>query len=276
MNAALRLALALPAVFPLAGGAQLQLLPAPQPAQVFAGTNRRIELTWHNAGDQPIEAELRHKLYQASSATAAPLGEAPWKRLQILPHQTLLELAMLDFPAVRTESRFLVQWIEGSNTVVGITDLLVYPTNLLSELGTLAGDAPIAVLDPGNELKPLLALLNIEFTDLEASHVGGYRGKLIIARPFRSGGQMRNGLALQLAAAARKGAGVVWIQPPRNRREKLMPSFYAVAEGTGAVVVAEDALVSDLAGNPQSQINLVHLARRALHPEPPCLPLALR
>ena len=45
----------------------------------------------------------------------------------------------MDFPSVRAETPFLIQWIDGSNRVVGETPILVYPTNLLEQLKPLLG-----------------------------------------------------------------------------------------------------------------------------------------
>ena len=126
--------------WPGAARAQLQLLPDQEPQRVFAGEARKITVTWHNAGDKAVDAEMRIRLYQTSSATAAPLSEKAWRKIEILPGQTVLESASLDFPAVNAETRFLIQWLEGTNQVVGRTEGQVYPTNLLAELKTLLGE----------------------------------------------------------------------------------------------------------------------------------------
>src|SRR5204862_2161065 len=61
--------------------AQLQLLPDPQPQQVFSGTARRISLLVSNASDKTATAEVFARLHQASSATTARLSDTPWKTL---------------------------------------------------------------------------------------------------------------------------------------------------------------------------------------------------
>ena len=78
--------------------AQLQALPDKERQRVFAGEGRRITVLFHNPSDSPVDADLRTRLYQASSATAMPLGEAPWKKLEVLPGQTVLESATLTLP----------------------------------------------------------------------------------------------------------------------------------------------------------------------------------
>jgi hypothetical protein len=72
----------------------------------------------------------------------------------------------MDFPAVNAETRFLVQWLENTNRVIGKTEVLVYPTNLLKELKALMGENVLGVLDPSNEFKPLLKQNGVEIADL--------------------------------------------------------------------------------------------------------------
>ena len=259
--------------------AQLKVLPDKEPQQVFAGKAREIAVVWRNEGDKAVDTEVRTRLYQTTTATAVQLWVAPWKRIRVLPGQTIIESATLSFPSVKGETRFLIQWLEGTNTVLGKTDVLVYPTNLLAELKPLAGEnEPLGVFDPQNHLKPLLRNLKIEFADLEDAGLERFQGKLAIIGPFQSKAQMREGLANDIDKLAKKGVAMVWIQPPPEiqtplkRLEPVKPSFYIVQEGRGAVVVVQAGLVSNLSGSPQAQLNLIQFARLALHPEPLRLP----
>ncbi len=258
----------------LAACADLSVVPDTEPQSVLGGDVRKIAIRLRNAGDQPVAAELRSRLLQASSATAVRLGEAPWKRIQVLPGQTIVESAQVSFPAVKAETRFLVQWLERTNTVIGKTDVLVYPTNLLNELKPLAGDddGALGVFDPQNQLKPLLKNAKVDFVDLEDTGLESFRGKLAIIGPFQSKAQMRKGLADQLQALGKKNAAIVWIQPRPAKRDKLLPSFYAVPQNEIAIVVVQPELVVNLSENPQAQLNLIHFCKLALHPEPLHLP----
>jgi hypothetical protein len=123
---------------------------------VFAGQARPITVVWRNISDKTVDTEIRARLYQTTSATAIPLSEKLWKKIEILPGQTVLESAQVDFPEVRAGTVFLIQWLEDTNRVIGKTEVLVYPTNLLKELKPLLGEDIPAVLDPNDELKPLL------------------------------------------------------------------------------------------------------------------------
>jgi hypothetical protein len=264
--------LAMASCWPGAACAQLQLLPDKEAQRVFAGDARKITVTWHNAGDKSAGAEVRARLYQASSATAAPLSEKAWKKIEILPGQTVLESAPMDFPAVNAETLFLIQWLEGTNRVIGKTEVLVYPTNLLAELKPLMDENVLGVLDPNNELKPLLKQNKVDFSDLGKAALEDFQGKLAIIGPFQTKAQMREGLAPAIQKIARKGVAVVWIQPPDKPEPKLKPTFYSVPLDKGTVVVAQAKLCCDLENSPSAQLNLIRLAELALRPEPPVLP----
>jgi hypothetical protein len=252
--------------------AQLQTLPDKEPQRVFAGEGRRISVLFHNASNAPVHADLRTRFFQASSATAILLDEAPWKKLEVLPGQTVLESATITFPAVKAETRFVVHWLEGASNVVGTTEVLVYPPDLLKDLKPLAGEGPLGVFDPLNQLKPLLKAVTAEFQDLEDTGLEDYRGKLAIIGPFQSKAQVPAGLGDKIKQMAGRGVAVVWIQPPPKKRQELKPSYYTVPEGKGAVVVVSSRLTADLADDPQAQLDLIEFCKLALAPEPLRLP----
>src|SRR5208283_3417164 len=135
---------------------------------------------------ESFASKIRTRIFQTSSATAIRVGETSWKQFQALPGQTVLESARLDFPPVKAETKFLVQWLENTNHVIGETTVWVYPTNLLAELKPLAGDEPLGIFDPQDQLKPLLKNLNLDFANLENSDLENFSGKLAIIGPFQS------------------------------------------------------------------------------------------
>ena len=258
--------------WPWPAGAQLQLAPDQGPQRVFGCEAQRISVVWHNAGGQSADAQLGLRLYQASSATAVLLRGMSWKRLEVLPGQTVLESARLDFPAVRAETRFLVQWVDATDRVLGTTEVRAYPTNLLGELGPLLGEGKLGVLDPADALKGLLRQNGLEYLDLGETELEDFRGRLAILGPFPSQAQMREGLAPGIQRVAAKGAAVVWLQPAPGAKEEIKPSFYLVPEGKGAVVIVQAELVAGLRENPRAQLNLLHCCKLALNPAPFSLP----
>jgi hypothetical protein len=233
-----------------------------------------VQVTFQNRDEKTAEAELHIRLHQTSSATTILLSEKPWKKLQVLPGQTVMESANVNFPAVKAETLFLIQWVEGTNKVLGKTEVLVYPTNLLNELKSLCGDEPLGVFDPQNLLKPLLKAGGAEISDFEDASMEDFHGKLAILGPFQSRTQVREGFTDRVKTLAGKGVALIWIQPPPGKRDPIKPSFYSVPEGRAAVVVVQATEVANLADNPQAQLNLIRFARLALHPEPPSLPLS--
>ena len=260
--------------------AQLQLVAEQRPQTVFSGRAQNLSLGWRNPGSATSETDIQTRVMQLTSATAVRVQQAPWKRLQVLPGQTVLETATLEFPTVRAETRFLVQWFDGNSNVLGSTEVLAYPANLLAELAALAGrdDGDLGVFDPQNQLKSLLKNASVQFVDLENTELENFRGKLAIIGPFASKAQMGEALAGKIKTIARAGVAVVWMQPPpepstiRRQMEKLQPSFYSVPENRIAVVVVQPDLVAGLSENPRAQLNLVYFCKLALNPQPPVLP----
>jgi hypothetical protein len=262
---------AMTCLWPVAVFAQIALVPDAVPQRVFAGGARRVAVVWHNDGNQLYEGEIRTRMLQTSSATVVPVGDAAWKRLQVLPGQTVLESAWLDFPAVKAETKFVVQWLENTN-VIGKTEVLVYPTNLLAELKPLLGEDTLGVLDPNDELKPLLRQNGVAFVDLGQTALENFSGRLAILGPFHSKSQLPEDAAKRTKTMAKNSVAVVWLQPPPGPRDPLHPSYYSVSAGTKAIVVVQSGVVADLTENPQAQQRLVQLCQQALHPEPVALP----
>jgi len=213
-----------------------------------------------------VTADIRSRLYQASSSLAAPWSERPWKQLTILPNQTVLESADLSFPSITSETRFLVQWLAENNRVLGTTEVLVYPTNLLKELKPLIRDEPLGAFDPQNVLKPLLTNVGVEFLDLQDVEPTTFVGNLAIFGPFPTNSPSLQHLLTEAKSLACKGVAVIWFQAAPDRTDELRPSFFIAHEGKGSILIAQEYLVSDLANNPKSQLNLVRLARFAVCP----------
>ena len=248
------------------------VLPEQSPHRLFAGNHRAVTLVVSNTAAKLVEAEIRIRQLQVSAATTTLIKERSWKRLQLFAGQSVNESVALDFPVVRSETRFLIQWIVGASNVIGVSEVMVYSTNLLVQLKTLAGDEPLGVFDPADTLKPLLRAHAVEFQDLIENGTDKFRGKLAIFGPFESKSQMRASLRDDVRALAKLGVAVVWLLPPPEKRAPLKPSFRVVREAEGAVVVAAHDLVTQLAERPEAQLNLLRLAEEALHPTPLTLP----
>jgi hypothetical protein len=257
----------LASVFCVNGAVTLEMPNSGQRQEVFFGAKREIVLTIHNAGAHDFGGDIRARMFQTSSSTAVLLGDRSWKKLRLLSRQTIVESAALDFPEVKAETKFLVQWVGQGNQVIGTTEVWVYPTNLLAELKPLVGDEAIGVYDPLNQLKPSLHRMREEFTDLENTDLETFSGKLAIFGPFTSSEQMTSRLVEEIKAMGKRNIAVVWLLPPQKMREKLMPSFYALPEKQVATVVVQSNMVLNLRENPRAQLNLVQFCKMALAPE---------
>jgi hypothetical protein len=257
-----------------AAQAQVTLVPPADIPRLFGGAAASLNPVWRNQGDRNVDIEVRALILQTTSATAVRFAEVPWKRLQVLPGQTIIESATLDFPAVNAETPFLIQWLGEGTNLLGRTEVLVYPTNLLAELKPLSGETPgvLGVFDPLNQLKPILRSLRITFADLEVTALETFRGNLAILGPFATAPLLRQGMAAQVGKLAAKGVAIVWLQPPPGPRDNLQPSFRTVPFGHVDVVIAQAHTVTILPASPQAQLNLIHFCRLARHPVPPRLP----
>jgi hypothetical protein len=269
-------AFAITCLWPVAVFAQLAQVPDAEPQRVFAGEARPVAVVWRNDSSQLYEGDIRTQRLQTTSVTAVPLGETLWKWLQVLPEQTVQESAPLSFPAVRAETTFLVRWLGDTNQLLGETEVLVYPTNLLANLVPLLDRKALGVLDPNDELKPLLRENGVNFLDLSHQALEDFSGRLAILGPFRSHAQLPEDVAQRTKTMARNGVAVVWLQPPPSPRDPLRPSYYSVSVGTNDIVVVQSSVVLGLTGNPQAQWRLVQLCQQALHPEPAALPATNR
>ena len=91
------------------------------PLRLFSGGERSVPIKLHNPGNETAAAGLKVKLFQGSTATAAAVESHSWKQIQILPHQTIVESAAINFPTVRGETPFLIQWADVSNRILGLS-----------------------------------------------------------------------------------------------------------------------------------------------------------
>ncbi len=258
--------------WPITTFGQLEVVAQKETQAFFGGGPRQVAVTFHNPSGKQVETDLRIRVLQVSSVTAAPLELVSWKRLQVLGEQTITESARLTLPTVNAQTRFVLQWVESTNRIIGRTELLVYPPGLLGALKPLLGDEALGAWDPENQLKTLLEDVGVGVIDLEDSGLQDFHGRLAIIGPFRSKAQMPPGLASQIKRLAEKDVAIVWLLPPMRTQKEITPSFYQVREGPGTVVVVEAELASGLVESPQSQLNLIRFVELALHPEPNRLP----
>jgi len=239
----------------------MQILPEGPPTAVFGNGRRVIRTQFHNPPGQPVSADLRFRLYQASGSTLMPLGEAQaWKTITLPADQTVLESLTVEVPPVRGETAFQVVWFDGEKKL-GAIQLTAFPEQLLKPLRVLAGEKPLGLLDPEGQFKAALGSLPADVLR-ESEDLAASEARLILIAPIASE-KPPAGLAAAVKKKAAIGTAVVWIQPPTIRQPELLPEAYVVAEGAGRIVVAAASTVSGLADSPRAQLNLLRLAELA-------------
>ena len=240
-------------LLPLTATAGIELVPDATPPAVFAARPQTISVTLRNPAGTTAEADVHTRLFQLTSGSVVPIGEAqPWKKIQVLPQQTVLETLPLTFPEVRTTTRFRLE-LSG----IGRTEIMVYPNDLLKQLKTLAGEPPLGVFDPEGRLKPLLKAAGVKIADFETEPTDS---KLAIVWSEATA------LPDSVTARVKTGMAALWIRP------SPVPTTYTVRLGGGLVVVAPASSLQGLADSPLPQLNLIRDAELALEPDALRLP----
>jgi hypothetical protein len=132
----------------------------------------------------------------------------------------------------------------------------------LKELEKFAIDSPIAVFDPGDELKSPLRALGIQFIDLSERDLNRFAGKLLLIWPSHTTNTANHLSKEAVFKVAHRGASVLYFRAS-DSGDSLTPDFYAVPAGESRVLVAQQWMVSDLGHSPLSQFRLVRLAEIA-------------
>jgi hypothetical protein len=253
---------------PLAARGQLEWIPNETPQAVFAGKERQLKLTIRNPADKPVELQIRMRLLQLSSGSAMPVEDArSWKTLKLLPGQTVLEHAVMDFPAVKARTLFEIRWADAKDRSLGQTAVEVYPDDLLKQLATLTEQKPVGLIDPDSQVKPLLKRAEIGFEDLEpGTAIEKFDGSLIVVFTRSPKKPQTPHLSERIIARVKEGIAVVWIEWEFTPCRTLQPLAYSLRAGRGTMFFAQASTVADLANSPQSQLNLIHFAEIALIP----------
>jgi hypothetical protein len=254
------------------GHAQIELIRAKQPTCTFGDGERNIETIWRNPTGDLANFSLRARLYQASSATAAPFSQSSARKFEIPPRETILDSTLIQLPPVTAKTKFVIQWVNETDKMLGTTEVFAYPVVLLSDLKPLAAGGPVGVYDPEQQLKPLLRNASLQISDLEEAGLDHFQGKLAILGPFKSKSQMRDGFKENVQALARRGKAVVWLQPPSPSCDSRSPSYFMIPAATGTIIIAQSDLIEGLRESPRSQLNLIQLATLAVRPEQQHLP----
>lgn len=259
-------------LLPLSSPARLVVVSSDPVPAVFGGGPRQIRILVRNPAQTTATVQVQYQILQTATALAAPAsGLLPWKRLTVLPEQTIVDLVPMSFPLVGGETRYVVRWLDAAESVLGTTEVLVYPTNLLFELKPLADGRSLGLFDPDNQIKPLLREMNAEFDDLENSGLEHFTGRLAVLGPFAAGQPSPAHLVPTSRRLAKTGVNLVFLTPMEPGSLMLEPATTVAGFGTGTIVVCRSVTLNHFDENPLAQLNLVRLARLAVKRDQPDL-----
>jgi hypothetical protein len=232
---------------------------------VFSGPARQIQVQFENKSSSNSAVNVGARQYQATSATAVPTGGLkPWKKIEVLAGQKVMEARAFDFPEVKAATRFVIRWIAETNRVLGNSEVMAFPTNLLAGLRPYAQGEPIGVFDPDDRVSTLLKNLTLEIEDLTQSEPETFSGKFAIVW----GGSKASDLRTKVESLAKKSKIVVWVIPtPKSALLNHEPAMYSVRREGSTIIILQSRLVTDLQSNPQAQLNLLRGAQLAAKPE---------
>lgn len=231
------LTLAMFPVYALAADQATISFPEPPPAG-FTGTELVIPVRIGNPGTAAINAKFSTRLWQMSSATLVPLGDAiPWWNGRIEAGKSDDANAKIALPDFRAATRLRLQVLAADGTPAGTVDVTAIPRDWLrDEIATLP--APPALYDPQSRIAPAFAKLGIKANQVD--DLANVRGSVVI------------------------------IVPPPEKSESMEAEKQSLAtRGIGVVFIAPDI---DLAASAPTQLQLVHGLRDALKRKPPARP----
>lgn len=241
-------------LFAMAGsltGAEMEMLPAP-PVAAFGGVTRTVQVVFRNRADQSVEAEIGREVYQATSATAAPVAKAPiWKKLQFHARQTVLEDVQIDLPTVRGETRFIVRFSH-RGAVLGLQEVWVYPTNLLAELKSLPGDKHVILSDSTGSLKEVLTAVGARLVDSNSDASTSQTNQVMLF----------GALVSESAIDHSSKCLIEFIRLPAPAAFTA-PAYQMVFTNHVLKVVAQESAVANLSADPWAQLRLLRMVKLA-------------
>jgi len=210
---------------------------AEEPQIIFAGREQTVRVSFADK-----DGERSFRLWQATAATAVPVGEAKTAPVT----RTVVELLPVTVPEVRAATRFVIE-AGGVKMVV-----LAVPADVLKGLTRLSekDDRPLGVYDPDGKLRPALKQAGVEFVDFEAE---ARDCRLVIAWTKEA----KTGLPETITSRVKRGTALVWVRPQR------LPGVLATRWEAGNVVLVPPAPIETAA----MQFNLVRYAELALTPD---------
>ncbi len=152
---------------PVAGRGELEIPSEGEPQPVFADTPQEVSVVFRNATASRQVLSIAVRIFQMSSSTLMPIEKArPWKEIEILPGQTVLESAVVRLPPVKVATYFLIQWLGDDGQVLSKSRLFAVPKDIARSLSTITSNTTTGLLDPEDRIKPM-------FKEQKSRPIGG-------------------------------------------------------------------------------------------------------
>lgn len=227
--------------------------PEPQPAG-FAGTELAIPVRIENLWEVAMDAKFSTRVWQMSSATLVPLGDAvPWWEGRTEAGKSVDAIAKIALPDFRAATRLRLQVLAADGTPAGKVDVTAIPRDWLrGEIAALP--MPPALYDPASRIAPAFAKLGIGTAPVrDVADFANVRASVVM---IVSPKEQIESLAADAQRLVTRGVGVVFIQPVE-------------AAAQDAIVRGVLAPATDLAESAPAQFRLAQWLREALKRKQP-------
>ncbi|MEQ1858550.1 MAG: hypothetical protein ABMA13_01290 [Chthoniobacteraceae bacterium] len=226
--------------------AEIAIVNPESPVVVFAGRPAEIEWRIENRGDAPAKLDCSHRVFQLSSATAAPIGPAaPWKTLALEPGQRMIETLAFALPAVRATTTFRVE-ILSEGKPLGRQLVLACPTDLLK-------GAKLSVHDPDARLASALARLGALVSRYNPDEAPPADAVIVIAAS-----------RAQIPSPLGTGRGAIVLLPARDIAAATLGGRLGVLVEHGKIFCTDAARFAEIETDAGAQLDFFKLVQLAL------------
>jgi hypothetical protein len=236
--------------------AELKLLPG---GEIFLVGNKsgKVPVTIENSSRELKSAEVRYRLFQASSATLAPLGETvSLGRKEFPQEQAAVFSIAVTPPEVRTITRCVLK-IYADGEELGVVNFDICPQKLLARLTALV--EAVALHEPDNLLRQLLDENGVKVWEAETEP----KPKVVMVRLPNQEAEAKWKNETEVPHAAILfivGRGV-------TGSERLLPVKLLNDSKNRRIAVVQEWFVPDLKENALSQLRFLRAIELLVQPD---------
>ena len=245
------------AVAPALAAAQLKSVGKTE-SFLFTGKPGKVQVALENNTAERVKQPLNYRIFQASSATLAPLGERQsLGEMEFPPGQAAIISIPFAPPDVRAITLFVMKVYLGEEAVASM-NITAFPPKIFSRL-TETGIAEIHLHEPDSLLRPVLEASGVKVTDRATAS----EAKLLLVRLPNAAAETdwnEQREVTSLPTLFIIGRGV-------TGSEKLLPTKFLQPEQGGRVAIVQDWFIPDIKENALSQVRLLRAIQILLTPD---------